>query len=97
MGLTNPHVPIALARLNMECVGWTARLRDYGNTKLEKLTPMAELARPGAVVLLHDCLPLPEYKLFFLERFEKLLKTIREKDLQPVGVDELLGLKAYDR
>ncbi len=95
MGLMNPHVPVALARLNMECVGWSARLGDAGNTKLEKLTPMAGLAGPGAVIMLHDCLPLPEYKFIFLEQLEKLLVTIREKGLQPVGVDELLGLEAY--
>ena len=95
MGLMNPHVPIALSRLNMSCVGWSKRLFDSGNKRLKKLYGMPALARPGAVILLHDCLPRPEHKKIFLEQFEKLLLAIRKQGLQAVGVDELLGLKAY--
>jgi len=46
---------------------------------------------------LHDSLPDPEIKGIFLEHFEKLLAAIRKKGLQTVGVDELLGLRSYDR
>jgi peptidoglycan-N-acetylglucosamine deacetylase len=95
MGLMNPHVPIALARSNMVCIGWSERLFDSGNKREIKLYKMPKLARPGAVIMLHDCLPKAENKAVFLEQFEKLLKAIRENRLQTVGVDELLGLKAY--
>jgi peptidoglycan-N-acetylglucosamine deacetylase len=96
MGLMNPHVPIALARLNMECIGWSERLRDSGNRRLQHLSKMPALAKPGALIMLHDCLPMPEHKLIFLEHFEKLLKAIRERGFEAVGVDKLLGLKAYE-
>jgi peptidoglycan-N-acetylglucosamine deacetylase len=96
MGLMNPHTPIALARLNMVCVGWSERLHDSGNRRLQHLSKMPALAKPGALIMLHDCLPMPEHKLIFLGHFEKLLKTIREKGLDMVGADELTGLNAYD-
>jgi peptidoglycan-N-acetylglucosamine deacetylase len=95
MGLMNPHVPIALSRLNMECVGWSGRLFDSGNKRTKKLYAMHKLAKPGAVILLHDSLPRPENKKIFLEQFEKLLLAIQKQGLQTVGVDELLELKAY--
>jgi peptidoglycan-N-acetylglucosamine deacetylase len=95
MGLMNPHVPIALSRLNMVCIGWSKRLFDSGNRRIKKMYAMPALARPGAVILLHDCLPRPENKKIFLEQFEKLLLAIQKQGLQTVGVDELLGLEAY--
>jgi peptidoglycan-N-acetylglucosamine deacetylase len=96
MGLMNPHVPIALSRLNMVCVGWNERLRDSGNRRAKNLLKMPRLGKPGAVIMLHDCLPKPKNKKIFLEQFEKMLKKIQEKGLQTVGVDELLGLQAYE-
>jgi len=95
VGLMNPHVPIALTRLNMTCIGWNRRVRDAGNRRIKTLVGLPALAKPGSVILLHDCLPKPEMKPVFLAQLEKLLQTIKEKGLEPVRVDELFEVKAY--
>lgn len=95
VGLMNPHVHVALARLNMTCIGWSGRVRDAGNRRVKTLYSLPSLAKPGSIVLLHDCLPIPENKKIFLAQLEKLLLTIKEKGLRPVRVDELLNMKAY--
>ena len=56
---------------------------------------ITKLAKPGSVVLLHDCLPKPENKTLFMEQLELLLKAIRNRGLTPVGVEELLDIRAY--
>ncbi len=95
VGLMNPHVRGVLSRLTMTCVGWSASARDAGNRRTKKLYKLHTLAQPGTIILLHDCLPKPENKQVFLEQLERLLRTIQEKGLQPVGVDELLNVRAY--
>jgi len=95
VGLMNPHVPLALMRLRMTCIGWNRRVGDAGNRRRKTLYDIPKLAKPGSVVLLHDCLPKPENKTVFLEQLELLLKALRKRGLKPVGVDELLDIRAY--
>jgi peptidoglycan-N-acetylglucosamine deacetylase len=95
VGLMNPHVLGVVSRLNMTCVGWSASARDAGNRRTKKLYTLHTLAQPGNIILLHDCLPKPENKRVFLEHLERLLIAIRKKGLRPIGVDELLNVKAY--
>jgi Predicted xylanase/chitin deacetylase len=97
MGLMNPHVPGALKQLHMHCIGWNKSVRDAGNRRQKRFTLIPQLARPGSIVLLHDCLPRPELKKEFLEQLEKLLQAIKENGLRPAGVGELLDLKVYEQ
>jgi peptidoglycan-N-acetylglucosamine deacetylase len=95
VGLINPHVPGVLKQLNMHCIGWNKSARDAGNRRQKRFSLMPQLAQPGSIILLHDCLPKPEFKKEFLKNLEILFQAIKEKDLRPVGVGELLNMSEY--
>lgn len=95
VGLLNPHLPGALKTLNMSFIGWSKSVRDAGNRRRKRLSAIPELAAPGEVLLLHDVAPNPCHRELFLEQLEKLLFSIKQQGLEPVGVDKLLGLQAY--
>lgn len=94
-GLTNPHLPRALARLSMECVGWSRSVRDAGNVRRQVLFRISELAAPGQIIMLHDVLLAPDNRELVLEQIDRLCMSLKQKDLQAVGVHELLGIAAY--
>jgi peptidoglycan/xylan/chitin deacetylase (PgdA/CDA1 family) len=96
VGFMNPHVPGVLKQLRMQCIGWNKSVRDAGNRRQKRFSLIPQLAQPGSIILLHDCLPKPELKKEFLDRLEKLFRAIKEKGLRPVGVGELLNIKAYE-
>jgi peptidoglycan/xylan/chitin deacetylase (PgdA/CDA1 family) len=98
VGLANPHLGTALARLSMQCVGWSVRARDRGNRRIDKIRRIALLrVKAGDVIMLHDCLPKPQYKKEYLEQLEKLLETIKAKGLATLGVDEMFDVPAYEK
>jgi peptidoglycan/xylan/chitin deacetylase (PgdA/CDA1 family) len=96
MGLANPHLGTALSRLSLFCIGWSRSARDSGNRRINRIRSIAGLAKPGEVVLIHDCLPKPEYKQEYLGQLEKLLEGIKAKGLATIGVDEMFDITAYE-
>jgi peptidoglycan-N-acetylglucosamine deacetylase len=96
VGLANPHLGAALARLSMFCIGWSRSARDCGNRRINKIRTIAGLAKAGEVVLLHDSLPRPEYKQEYLSQLELLLENIKAKGLATIGVDEMFDIPAYE-
>jgi len=96
MGLTNPHVPGILKKLNMYCIGWSKSAGDAGNRRLVKINKISTLAGAGEVILLHDTLPNPEYKQEILSQIDKLCTSIKLKKLEPVGIDEMFDIQAYE-
>lgn len=96
IGLMNPHVPDVLKQLHMHCIGWDKSASDAGNRRKKRISLIPQLAQPGSIILLHDCLPKPELKMEFLEHLEKLFQAIKEKGLQPVSVGELFNIKVYE-
>ncbi len=96
VGLTNPHLPIALKKLGMHCVGWSKGVKDAGNRRLEMIKKIHTMAKSGEVILIHDILPKPEYKKEILNQIEKLCVNIKKQDLRTVGVEEMFGLNAYE-
>jgi peptidoglycan-N-acetylglucosamine deacetylase len=96
VGLANPHLGTALSRLSMYCIGWSRSVRDAGNRRIKKIRSLPALAKPGHVVLLHDCLPKPGYKKEILAQVEKLCEAIKEKKLATIGIDEMFDIPAYD-
>ncbi|MBN1575928.1 MAG: polysaccharide deacetylase family protein [Chitinispirillaceae bacterium] len=95
VGLSNPHLRTALAHLDMVCIGWSRSLGDAGNRFAGRLRRMPRLAEPGAVIMLHDCLPAVSHRDVFLQQLRMLCERIREKELTSVGVDELFGVTPY--
>ena len=96
VGLTNPHLAVALKKLNMYCIGWSGSVGDGGNRFPKRFSLIPELARPGSVVLLHDSIPNENYREQLLLEIEKLFQSIRDKNLSTIGVDELFRLKPYE-
>lgn len=96
VGLANPHLRTALAVLSMKCIGWSRTSRDAGNRRLKNIKKISSLAvRGGDVVLLHDCLPKPEYKGVLLRQLEGLFERIKKAGFETVGVNELFEIDAY--
>lgn len=95
-GLTNPDSGKALARLEMDCVGWSRSVRDAGNRRRNALTRIPALVGPGEIILLHDILPVPENKDLLLGQIDALCASIASSGLRAVSVDELLRLPAYE-
>ncbi len=95
-GLTNPDSGKAFARLGMDCIGWTRSVRDAGNRRRHVLGRISTLAAPGRIIVLHDILPVPENGSLLLEQLDALCASITSLGLRAVGVDELLGVPAYE-
>jgi peptidoglycan/xylan/chitin deacetylase (PgdA/CDA1 family) len=95
MGLMNPHIPGVLRQLGMHCIGWSRSAKDAGNRRQKRFNFIPQLAQPGSIILVHDCLPKPELKSGFLLQLEKLFQAIKEGGLKPVGIGELSGISEY--
>jgi peptidoglycan/xylan/chitin deacetylase (PgdA/CDA1 family) len=96
VGLANPHLATALAVCGMKCIGWSRTCRDAGNRRLKNIRKISAIPfRHGDVILLHDCLPNPEYKAEILKQMEQLFERIKKENFEPVTVDELFELDAY--
>jgi peptidoglycan/xylan/chitin deacetylase (PgdA/CDA1 family) len=96
VGLANPHLGTALAALKMKCIGWNRSARDAGNRRINGIRRISGLrVRGGDVVLLHDCLPFPDYKTEILAQLESLFSKIRDAKLVPVGINDLFEITAY--
>lgn len=96
VGLANPHLATALAVCGMKCIGWSRTCRDAGNRRIKNIKKISRLDITGGdVVLLHDCLPVPEYKAEILKQLELLFERIKKEYFEPVTVDELFEIDAY--
>ncbi len=95
VGLLNPHVLPAIRRLDMQCVGWSKRVGDAGNRRLSRVARIPELAVPGAVVLLHDTLPVAAHHDPALRGLRTLFDRVRERGLRTLTVDTYFAVPAY--
>ena len=95
-GLMNPHLPKALNKLNMQCIGWSKSAGDAGNRRLSKIYRINTLAGRSEVILLHDVLPNPKYKQEILNQLKKLCSSITDQNLKAIGVDEMFDIQAYE-
>jgi peptidoglycan/xylan/chitin deacetylase (PgdA/CDA1 family) len=96
VGLTNPHLRVALKKLNMTCIGWNKSVKDAGNRRSFTFKNIPGLASPGAVILLHDTMPDVDKKDEFLFNLKILFGNIKEEGYLSVGVDTFFSIKAYE-
>ncbi len=87
MGLTNPHVASALARLDLVLVGWDVRSLDLRLAPDAVVARVTRLARPGSIILMHDGGADPE-KLCLAVR--EIVSILRDKGLEFVTLDTLV-------
>jgi peptidoglycan/xylan/chitin deacetylase (PgdA/CDA1 family) len=95
VGLMNPEIARALTYHSLACVGWSASGGDCGNRSARGVDRIDSLARPGAVVLLHDALGRASLRDRFLARLERLLDSIERQALAPRTIDAFFGIPAY--
>lgn len=95
VGLLNPHVLPAIRRLGMHCVGWSTRAGEAGNRRPARIARIPELVAPGAVVLLHDALPVAAHRGLVLSSLAALLDRVREHKLQTLTIDTYFAVPAY--
>ena len=96
VGLANPHLGTAIEVCGMKCIGWNRTCRDAGNRRIKNIKKISRLGITGGdVILLHDCLPVPEYKAEVLQQLELLFERIKKENFEPVTVDELFEIDAY--
>ncbi|MBL9021129.1 MAG: polysaccharide deacetylase family protein [Myxococcales bacterium] len=93
VGLTSPRITVAVRKLGLRVVGWSARAFDGAGRPepevvLSRLTPDL---KPGAIVLLHDAAERTDERPTSLDALPGLLRTLEERGLEPVTVSELAG------
>ncbi len=98
VGITNPHLRLILSDLNLTCVGFSCRPRDFGNRYIDNIRDrVLKKIRAGDILLLHDCVPHGEATPDqWLEQVEGILVGLQEKQLKIVPLSQLLGQPIMD-
>ena len=96
VGLMNPHVPGALKKLGMHCVGWSKKASDGGNRRIQGIIRIKTLSGAGEVILLHDSLPNPDYKESVLKQIDELCLSIKQLKLEAILVQDMFHIRAYE-
>jgi len=97
IGLSNPHLSTALLVCGMKCIGWSNSVKDAGNKNLKNIKKISKmLFKDGDVILLHDCLPVIDYKSEILNQIEILFNQIKKEGFEPITVDQMFEINAYE-
>ena len=93
VGLTSPRIAVAVKRLGVRVIGWTARAFD-GAGRPEARVVLSRIERdlgPGAIVLLHDAAERTDERPTSLDALPGLLRLLAERGLETVTVSDLIG------
>jgi len=98
-GVTNPHLRPVLAKLGLDCIGFSCRPLDFGNRRIAGIGDKVLLRiRPGDILLLHDCTPhggaTPAQ---WLEEVKTILEGLPQKDLKAVALSRLLDRPVMEK
>ncbi len=93
VGLTSPRIRVAVKKLGLRVVGWSARAFDGAgrpdpDVVLSRIVPGLE---PGAIVLLHDAAERTDERPTSLDALPGLLRAMKDRNLQGVTVSDLVG------
>ncbi len=90
-GVTNIHIKLALKKTKHFTIGWNIRSLDTTiKSKEAILKRILKLLKPGSIILLHDTSQRTVNVL------EQLLIHLDRENFQPVTVDQLLNIPAYE-
>ena len=90
-GVTTPLIAQLVKKKKYITIGWNVRSYDTSIRDKEKLMKrIFRLMKNGSVILLHDSTPGIDIVL------EKVLARAKQMNLKVVGIEKLLGIKAYD-
>jgi peptidoglycan-N-acetylglucosamine deacetylase len=98
-GITNPKLGGILKQQGLHCVTFSCRGFDAGNRRIKGLAErILKKVRPDDIILLHDVLPKGYATAdIWLEEMVKILKGLKNKNLQPVLLEQLIGRPAISR
>ena len=98
-GITNPKLRSILKQQGLHCVTFSCRGFDAGNRRFEGLAErILKKVRPDDIILLHDVLPKGSVTAdMWLEEIVKILTGLKNKNLQPVSLEQLIGRPAISR
>jgi peptidoglycan/xylan/chitin deacetylase (PgdA/CDA1 family) len=86
----NPNLAKAIKEGGYTPIGWTIRSFDTKAKDKEKLLSLITgQLKPGAIILLHDSMPITA------EILPELIKRIHDKGYKIVRADKMLNIQAY--
>ncbi|MBI5542110.1 MAG: polysaccharide deacetylase family protein [Bacteroidia bacterium] len=90
-GVTNPNLARAVRNFGLISVGWSLRSLDTtANGNTDKILKRLENVKAGDIVLFHDNISeIPEI-------LEKFIELVKSKNINFIGLDDLLKCNAYD-
>jgi peptidoglycan/xylan/chitin deacetylase (PgdA/CDA1 family) len=93
VGITNPRLPNVLSELQLDCVTFSCRARDFGNRRITKLAKIIlGKIHPGAIILLHDVPPRGDGKVMdWLKEVEWIILGLKSRGYKIVSLAELIG------
>lgn len=98
IGISSPVISLLAKRMKLAIVLWSVRSRD-GTTSPKELivARVTNSVRGGDIIVLHDGIDPHHWRdpSGTLEALPEIIAHLRQKGLQPVRLDELLGLPAY--
>jgi peptidoglycan/xylan/chitin deacetylase (PgdA/CDA1 family) len=90
-GITNPIIAHVIELLNMNSIGWSIRSYDTLHNDHEKLlTRIVSQLKPGAIILLHDRLPITA------EILPRLINQIYERGYKILPLQQFLTTSCYE-
>ena len=93
-----PFIAHVVSHHHMRIVMWNVSAGDWDSKSARTIArKVVSRAKPGAIILLHDGLDgIPSTDRTVLVRaLPLILRGLREKHLDPVGLDQLIGGPAY--
>ena len=90
-GVTTPLIARMVKKKKYTVIGWNVRSYDTSIKSQDKLLKrIFRLMKNGSIILLHDSTPGIDIVL------EKILARAKNMNLNVVGIEQLLGIKAYE-
>jgi len=97
-GITNPLLRRVLLEQGMYCVNYSCRAVDIGNRRIGRIQEtVLKAVSPGDIVALHDVAPRHAGTERLLAEFDALLRGLKEKRLEIVPLDRLIGREVMRR
>jgi peptidoglycan-N-acetylglucosamine deacetylase len=93
IGLLSPRVVAAARRIGLTIVGWSATARDgrASTTAAQAAARLVAAARPGAILVLHDCVERGTRTPVAAAALAPLLLALEARGLRSVTLDELIS------
>ena len=93
VGVTGPRLWRPLLEAGMYCVNFSRRARDAGNRRTQGLSKkIAQRARPGDIVLLHDVAPSKDFDVrSWLGEIESLIVSLKDRGFEILPLPALIG------